>query len=547
MILFIVVFMALLLVVFPSLVLILKSVGISFYDGGALSFQAYKEIFKDSYTFSAIVNTLVTSLAVTMMTILIGGSLAWLVTRTDFPYKKFIRNNVFFTFTIPSYILGISWLELLGRNGYVDKFFKLFNINDFKFQTYSVWAVIIIMTIHLYPLVFMALSNALSKTDNSLEDATVLSGASRFKGIMTITIPLIMPSIFSIGLFVFSRTMANFGVPALLLMPLYKETLTTRIYRALNDLNLSLAAAIAIILVIFVGLAFLLQNLILRKKKFTLVTSDSSLPRLINLGKRNKFISVLVIIFQICTTIIPLATIFVSSFLKRWGLPLILKNLTIANYYNLFGASTSIRAFKNSIIYGIIAACIAVIIGAIISYVSNNSIIKGGKFIEFIASWPMSFPNIVMAIAAILAWSRPPINFYGKSSIIIITYIALFLPIALKNISGLIQNQDITLEKAARVSGASKLQTYRDITFPMIKPGMKSSWVLCIIIALREIPISLMLHAPGTETVGVLLFNMRSNSSGLEAISAISVVVIMLSIIGRLFVRKIKNSKGSVS
>ena len=99
------------------------------------------------------------------------------------------------------------------------------------------------------------------------------------------------------------------------------------------------------------------------------------------------------------------------------------------------------------------------------------------------------------------------------------------------------------MEKAARIAGASKLKTYKDVTFPMIKSGIKSGWILCILISLREIPISLMLHSAGTETVGVLLFNMRSNSSGLESTSTVAVIIILFSIIGRLTVDKIKNKR----
>lgn len=528
-------------VLYPFIILILKSFGIT-TEGGIFTIEAYKKVFHDQQTFIAFKNTIYTSIGVTLMTTFIGGGLAWIVIRTDFPYKKFVQRIIFLAFTIPSYILAISWIELSGRNGYIHKILTLiFNITDYKSKAYSLSAVILVMTLHLYPLVFMALCNALKKTDNTLENAAIMSGASRFKAVMTITIPLIIPSIFSVGLLVFSRTLANFGVAAALALPAGKETLSTRIYSALSNLDLTLAVVLSIILVLFSGIVFLTNNILIMKKRFITVTATSSAPKVIKLGKWKKPLILIVVLFQTLTTMVPLATIFISSFLKKWGLNPTISNLTLNNYKKIFfGEELAGRAFKNSIFYGIVAASIAVIIGVIVSYIANSRKVKGGKFLEFIASMPMAFPNIVMALAAILAWSNPPAKLYGTKWIIIITYTALFLPLAIKNISGLIQNQDTSLESAARMCGASKLKAIKDITLPLLKSGMKSGWMVCFLIALREIPISLMLYSYGNETIGVLLFNLRSDSGGIEMTSAIAVIVILLSIGGRLILRHIE-------
>jgi iron(III) transport system permease protein len=392
----------------------------------------------------------------------------------------------------------------------------------------------------------MAISNALSKTDNSLEDAAVITGAHRFKAIMTITIPMITPAIFSIGLFVFSRSMANFGATALLLPPT-EETMTTRIYSSLSQLDMNTVAVMSIILVLFSGLVFLFQNIWLRKKKYTIESSQTSSPRLTKLKKWKKPIAILVILFQVLTTIFPVLVLFVSSFLKRWGLDLKLKNLTFQNYIDVFTNNTSLRAFRNSILYGLIAASISIVIGVTISYISSRTKFRGRKLIEFTASLPMSFPNTVMAISAIFAWNTVFFNIYNTAWIIIITYVVLFLPLVLKNITGLMQNQDFSTEGAARIAGASRLNSFKDILLPAIIPGIKSAFIVCMLIALKEIPISLMLHTKGTETVGVLLFNLRSNSKSYESTSTIAIIVIVISIVGRYFIEKDRKKKGVVN
>ncbi len=538
-------FVVIAIVAYPFVVLLLKSLGIANYHFSGFNFQSYNDVLQGGQLISPLYTTLVIACGITALTLAVGTALAWLVTRTDFKHKRLVNGIVFLTFTIPSYILGISWLEFFGRNGYLNRFYKVLGW-DYHFKAYSILAVIVVMSIHLYPLVFIALVNAFKRVDNSLEDAAVLSGARRIRVFFTITLPLVLPTLWSVGLFVFSRSMANFGVPALLLMPIYKETLTTGIYRSLNNLDFSAAAAISMILVVVSSGVFVLQQLFLKNKKFTTISSNSGKAKLIKLGKKSTLISALVFVLQIITTILPIVILVITSFMKRWGLPLEANSFTLNNYEILFTSELAHRALFNSVLFGGVAAAVAIVISLLVSYISHFTSSKLGKPLEFTAAFPMVIPNIVMAIAAILAWNKGLFNFYGTPTIIILTYTALFLPIVIKQIAGLAHNYDRSLEQAARVSGASAVRSAKDILLPFISPAIRSSFVLCLLIALREIPIALMLHAPGTETVGVLLFNMRSNSAGLEATSTVATVVIALSLIGRLILRTHQKKRGDM-
>ncbi len=531
-------------VVYPFFVLILKSFGIANYQLADFNVTAYRAVLKDGQLLAPIANTLKIAIGITALTLAFGTALAWLVTRSDFKYKRAVKGVVFLTFTIPSYIFGISWLQCFGRNGYLNRIYQAFGW-DYRFKAYSLLAVIIVMSIHLYPLVFIALVNAFKSVDNSLEDAAILSGAKRIKVFFTITLPLVLPTIWSVGLFVFSRSMANFGVPALLLMPIYQETMTTAIYRSLNNLDFSGAAAISMVLVVVSSAVFVLQQLFLRNKKFTTISTNSGTPKYVKLGKKSTFISAMVFAMLFLTTLLPIAILVVTSFMKRWGLKLQVGNFTLNNYKILFTSELARTALANSVIFGAIAALIAIFISLIVSYTKNFRPYKAATPLAFAASFPMVMPNIVMAIAAILAWNKGIINFYGTPIIIVLTYTALFLPIVIKQIAGLAHNYDHSLEQAARVCGASTVRAAKDVLLPFISPAIKSSFILCLLIALREIPIALMLHAAGTETVGVLLFNMRSNSAGLEATSTVATVVIALSLIGRLILRRIMRVKNS--
>ncbi len=514
----------------------------SFYQEGAFTLRAYTEAFTSNGTYKALFNTFKLALGVLGLTWLLGGGLAFLCEKTDFKYKKIIRLLVFLSFTIPSYILSISWIEITSRGGYLNRILKIIFPNiDYSFNCYSLLASIIVLSIHLYPLIFFGISNALKKTGGILEKSGRLCGASSTYLLKTITLPLILPSFLSTGLLIISRTMANFGVVAQLALPVGKEVLTTRIYSAISELNLPLVCVLSILLMFISYLIFFITEKNTMKKSYYLKqTENSSTRNIIKLGKSKYFVNLLVFIFFLVCFIIPLITLLLSSFLKRWGLSIDFSNMTLNNYkFVLFENSLIKRAFLNSLVYGIFSASTACIIGCFIVYFYKHLQSKRTDLLMNVSQLPLSVPNMILAIGAIFAWIRIPFKLYGTKWIIIVTYIILFIPIVIKQLKGLAENIDNSNDMSARTLGVPIISRITKIFLPQIKRGITSGWIICFLIALREIPISLLLYAKGNETIGVMLFTIQSNSYGLEMTSAIAVIVIAISIVGNILIRKI--------
>lgn len=522
-------------IIYPPLVLFIKS-----FSKSATTI-ALVDIFRQKTTWIACKNSIITSITTTLLTIVIGGTLAWLEVKSDFRFKKAINRFSMIAFIIPPYILGLAWVQFFGRNGYWERILRMFFTNyEYNFSYYSIWAVAIIMALHLYPLMYMSLKNALAQQEADVEKAAHLSGASTLQTLRTITLPLISPSIAATGLLIFSRTMANFTLPALLALPARKEFLTTLVYSAISDLNIAVAAAISFFLVAISTLLFWSQHTISGKGKKYSKNGVNKGNSMIELKKSRLVVYPLFFIFMGISVIVPITVMCISSFLKRWGLPLQLKYFTLHNYKELLRLDgNAILAFRNSIVYGVVAASFALIIGGTTAYIAHTSKTIQSKVLETIATWPMAFPNIVLAVAAILAFNRWPLKLYGTPWAIIFTYMVLFIPIVMKQVTGLIQNYDNTLLLASRLSGASPFQSFITITLPLLKPGLQSGFIICFLIALREIPISLMLYFSGQETVGVLLFGMQSQSYGLEMTSALSMIIIALLIGGNVLIKRI--------
>lgn len=531
-------------ILYPLLVLILFSVGIG-ANGISVSITAYQKAFTDPKTLVSIYNTFYVAGAVSILAILTGGGLAWMLTRTDLPGKRLFKGLIFIAYIIPSYIMAVSWIELLGRNGYVNRLLcGTWKWIDKPIDIYNLEGIILVMSIHLFPLVFITMSSAWRMNDLSLEKAARLSGAGPIKTIWTVSLPLILPSVLSIGLLIFQHTMACFGVAAVIALPTGNYILTTRIYSALNHLNLPIATASSIILLLCSGLVFGIYSLSLGKKKYINVSSRSEPPELHGLGKWRIPAALAVLAVLIITTVIPLGTIVVSSFLKQWGMDISLAGLTLNNYQIIFAnGGMGLRAIRNSIVFGVAAASAACAIGVAVAWTVNRTAFKGRQLLEFTATWPLAIPGTVLAVAAILAWINPPFKLYGTPWILVITYVAACLPFAVRSVSGALQGIDLELEHAARISGASRWRVFRDISLPIIGPGLKNGWIMSFLMVLREIPISILLYTAGFETIGVLLFSMRSDTGGLEAVSAVAVIIIAVTLGGNLLLERFGKSR----
>lgn len=515
-----------------------------FIVDGKFTLEGYIREFTNKNTWIALLNTIKMAFGVLFITWFLGGSLAFLVERTDYKYKKIINLFVFLSFCIPSYIISVSWIQIVSRGGYIHRILKLIypSIN-YSFNTYSLLATTLVLSIHLYPLVFFGIRNALKKSSISLNDAGRLLGGSKWHVFLKITLPLILPSFVSVGLLVFSRTMANFGVAAQLALPAGISVLTTGIYKAMSELDITTQSVLSVILILTSMSIYWVMNSYLNKRNFFFEDERKEKKHnknIFSLGKSKVFVNVVVSIYFILTFILPLISLTISSFTKRWGLKLKLENLTLRNFEILFFENEFFkRALFNSIIFGIVSSIIAVSLAVVIVYFYKTNKNRKASFIYKVASLPLAVPNIILAVGAIFAWINLPIKIYGTKWIIIFTYIMLFVPIIIKQVKGLADNIDDSIDISAKTLGIPILGRIIKLFFPMIKKGVFSGIAICFLIALREIPISLLLYAKGNETLGVMLFTIQSNAYGLEMTSAVSIIVIIISIVVNIVVKKI--------
>lgn len=517
----------------------------SFTSSAGLSLANYVKVFSNPTNFKALWNSIWMSATTSVIAMVAGTALALFVIRTDIPFKNVLRVMLLMPYAIPPFIGAIAWTQLFGPAGYISKaYMNLFGAFDVPWNIYSTGGIVLVMAIYQFPVVFITVSGALGRLDPSFEEASRMSGANAFKTMRDVTIPLVMPSIMAGTLLAFVGAISNFGIPALLGFRARFYVLTTRIYSALAIPDMPLATAMAVLLGITAGSALFIQMRFEKgQSRYTVISGKSVRPQTISLGKWRMPIFVLVVLVSLFASIVPMASMLLTSVLKYWGAPIRFANLTLKHFSYVFNLDMARRALQNSFILAMLAATITMTLGAVVSYMSVKAKMKAAAALDIIGTFPYAVPCTVIAIAMILAWSRPPIMLYGTLWIMLAAYLVRYMPFSIRTTRATLQQIHSSLEEAARMSGAGWLQTMRHVVVPLIKPGLIAGWILVFMPAFRELTMSVLLWSQGNETIGVVIYNMQ-DAGNTQIAAAISSIVLVLILIGNVIVRKV--SKGQV-
>lgn len=523
----------------------------SFWVDGQFNVTDVVKILKQQETYEALLNSLFIAFGVTLMSTIIGTFFAWLVTRTDLPYKGFMKVMFLVPFMLPSFIGALAWKMLLSpRAGYINRFFMdTFGLEEPLFNIYSYGGIIAVETMYLFPFVFIQVCGALERMDPTLEESARISGASLFTITRKITIPLVMPSIVSGALLIMLYSMAHFGTVAVLGVENGIFNIPTLIYERIHQSAGSFEAirtgtVLATVLVATAALILWLQNKILSKGRFQIIAGKSFRPVEVKLRGLRMPLLIICILYIAFTIALPTITIFLVGGLKTYGLPISWENLTLENYkFILFDWQLTKDAIRNSVLLGLAAAVITMFAGVMISYVIVKMRVKGKGILEFLGMLPFSVPGSVIALGVILAWSgKFGINLYNTVWIILIAYIARYMAFSLKANSAALEQVHDSLVEAARACGASMWQSLKDIVIPLVRPGMIAAFFLIFLPALRELTVSVMLYGPSTRTIGVAIYTLNEDGETVYS-AALAGIALIIIVFGQTIIKRYAEKK----
>jgi iron(III) transport system permease protein len=524
----------LVVIVYPLAQVFIRSLWVD----GQLSFQHYETVFARSRNYLAIWNSVWVSVAATLLATVIGTLTAFVVQRTNIPFKTFFRLMLILPFAIPPLFAAMGWVQLLGPVGLLSNLYKeLFATFTVPWSIYGATGIIFVLGVTKYPFVFITVAGALQRMDSSLEEAARTSGVGTFRIMKDITLPLVRPAILGGALLAFVSSIDNFGIPAVLGMRVQFHVLTTRIYEALTVPDLPLATAMSILLVIMAIVAmWALSRFEGKAGEHAIIGGKSIRPHIIQLGKARVWVTLALLIVVFLIVFLPLFALVITSLLPFYGADINWENMSARNYTAVMGSSAAQRGILNSLVLAPLAATILIVITTLVSYLKVKAHYKGASLLDTIGMIPFALPGSVIGVAMILAWSNPPVGpaLYGTIWILLVAYLVRYMAFGLRSTRATLQQIHDSLEEAAATSGASRLRTLRDITVPLLRPGMIAGWILIFMSAFNELTVSVLIWSSGAETIGVWIFLMQDSGfpgrASALAVATLPVILLMFAL-----------------
>lgn len=537
-------------VVYPSIILIINS----FKTKSGYSFENYLYVFSNEYILQSMLNSAKVVICSTLFSTVIGVFLAWIVIRTNVPGKKYWQRLLTIPYFIPPFIGAIAWTFLLGPIGYFNKFLAvIMGTMRGPINVYSIGGMIFVLSLYRYAVPFMVVVPAMQKISASVEEAARMSGASPWRTLRDITLPLITPSILGAALLTFMFILADFGVSVILGAPNQIRLMTTQIFYLVSqpgmENNLQIASACSIVLSLFGLIGLFVYNRVLKSNKYVVVSGKSAPIEPTKLGKTKWVLFAFLLLFFLITTCAPIIATFIASITKVWGLPFDIKNITFTNFSKLLQIQNIRRALKNSMFLSLTSAVIITILTFVIGYIAIRGGVRGIRgvgLMQTMVTLPYAVPGTIIALAMVLAFSQPlPVvgwKLYNTIWILLIAYVARFLNLGYNNITGAISQIDTSLEEAARMSGATHFKAISDVMLPLLRSSFIGSFLLVVAPTLSEITLSGLLWSVGNETIGVIVYAAKEEGRVLLTASMAIVLMIMV-VLMNLFMQSISEKK----
>jgi iron(III) transport system permease protein len=523
-----------LLTISPVLMLAAGSFSEGFGTFEGFTTAKYVEAYTDPELSGILLDTSIFTLGSAVVATFLALFLAYVNTRTDIPFKSFFGIISIIPMMIPHILFSVSWVLLLNpSNGILNRYLMgLFGLDKALFNIYSMKGMILVEGLLDMPIAYLILAPAMSAFDVSLEESSRACGASGFRTLTRVTLPVLRPALLASVILVIVKALASFAVPSVIGTPGRIYVLSTHIYRIIAtgfSADYGLAAAVGMsALVASICLVYLYRYLTSESERYVTVSSRGFKPALIDL-KRSKYPLLGVIgLLSFVLILLPVLVLFYTSLLPYVMVP-DAKAFSLMNWKNwgeVLRDPISLLSLKNSLTLGLGGATLGVILSIFVAYVIVKVRTTASGILESLTFLSFSFPGIVIGVGFMWFFIRTPL--YGTLWALLIGYIAAYLPYGVRPLSSAFVQIHSALEESSRVCGASSFTTLRRIVIPLLIPGIVSGWILMASMFLRELTLSVVLSRPGTEVLAVQI--LRFAEDGLWGrLSALGIIMILIS------------------
>lgn len=514
--------------------------------GGGFTLDFIGDIFRSPIYREGLWNALALGVTSTLATFLIAFPLALLSYRYDFMGRGLLGILILIPLVLPPFVGAIGIKHMLGVEGSLNALLTDLGLMDRQapvdwLAKGRFWGIVAMNALHLYPILYMNITAALSNLDPAMEQAAENLGCPPARRLWRITLPLAMPGIFAGSAIVFVWAFTELGVP---LVFDYTRVAPVQVFDGIKDLtgNPAPYALVAVILVIS-ALVFGIT-----KALFGRQTSGAQ-PRPKGRGAEVKLTGLKSLgcamifgaVFAVAS--LPHLGVILLSLSDDWYQTVFPLALKVDHYLEALGDPFVVPSIKNSLLYASGATLIDLVLGVAIAWVIVRSTIKGRAILDALVMLPLAVPGLVLAFGYLaLSQEGRPLNFLiGKGGnpalLLIVAYAVRRLPYVVRSAVAGLQQSNPALEEAARSLGAGWFNTLRKVSLPLIGANLAAGCILAFAFAMLEVSDSLILaqqveYYPITKTIYSLLSSLGNGHELAAALGTWAMVFLSIAIAG---------------
>ena len=495
-------------------------------------------------------NTVLLAVGTCVVSILFGGLFAFLITRTNLAWRKYLSSIFIFPYIMPQWTLAVVWQHMFNSNAVTGTSNGLLaatlGIEMPAWWCLGLFPSVVVLGLHYAPFAYILIGGIFRNMDANLEEAATILDTPKWKIMFRVTLPMVKPAILSTILLVFGSSMGSYPVPHYLNL----TTLATK-YVSMNSKYTGEASILAIIMMIFGVAIMLLNQLSLQSRKnYTTVTGKSGQISKINLGRVGKYVIALVlVVVTFFTSIFPIVSFAFETFLPNPGDYSFLytgdtdnlttkwwvtdENITENGMYGQKGIlhnDTIWRAFKGTIWVSVCCSLLAGTIGTMIGYaVSKNRRSKLANYVNSVAFLPYLMPSIAVGVAFFILFSNQYINLFNTYTLLIIVGTIKYIPFASRSSLNSMLQLSGEIEESAMILNIPWVKRMTRIIIPIQKSSIISGYLLPFMTCLRELSLFMLLCTQGFILSTTLDYfdemGLYAFSSGINLILIITILV----------------------
>ncbi|MCP4399147.1 MAG: iron ABC transporter permease [bacterium] len=492
-------------------------------------------------------HSIMIAIGMTTISITMGALLAWLVVRTNLPWKRFFSMTLIIPYIVPSWTIALAWIMVFkskrfgGTPGLLN---ALFGVDVPEWISFGYLPIIIALGVHYIPYTFILMRGALANIDSRLEESAELLGASRFEILRKITFPITLPALGSAFVLTFSKGLGEFATQAFLGLPIRYYTLSTRVYSALNNRLYGEGYVLALILIITTALMVWANQAILgTRKAFVTISGKGSRKKAVDLGVWRRPTAIVLLLFVIIFVLGPLFLLGWQTLMRYEG-QYGFDNLTLHYWLGkanpaladgqpgIFRNPFILGAVKNSVLLAVCTAFASGILGILLGYaVVRNRGHLLSRAVENLSFVPYMIPGIAFGGIFLTMFARswgPMPALYGTFTLLVLTCTVKFLPYSSSSGIAAMHQIDPSLEEVGVIHNLPWWTRFSRIVMPLSKAGILSAMLLTFITTMRVLDVVVLLVTPKTTLMTSIIFRYQTQDFTQHAYAIMLVIVCII-------------------